>query len=328
MLRAVKLQESASGSYFNASQGVFARIDLPPTGTEIAVWAGRGAATWKIKDAQGNAGGDPGWDLVSVDGKLVVNASPANRFTANVISWQADNSPGPAANFNNNQSYAWPLVQSTSGVSGFDTNAIDLVTTDFQGDLGGGVFSLALSGDSRAVVLHFTPNRAPIAKPAEFKRPLGSPLRIEIANLLERFTTDPDGDPTALVQLEGSKNGSTITTDSNFITLTPNNNLPETITYTVQDVRPYRPGDTPRTSSSTISIDPIPGDGTASLQSYRAVEIEWQSDAGKVYQLQSRLETETEWTNQGAPVPGTGKRMSVFERASSANKFYRIIQLN
>jgi hypothetical protein len=64
------------------------------------------------------------------------------------------------------------------------------------------------------------------------------------------------------------------------------------------------------------------------LSANHAIEVGWQSEAGKSYQLQSRLGTEATWTNDGEPVAGTGHQMSLFERATSPTKFYRIVPLN
>jgi hypothetical protein len=69
------------------------------------------------------------------------------------------------------------------------------------------------------------------------------------------------------------------------------------------------------------------GDGVQALASaaYRAIEVEWESELGKLYRVQSRLETAAEWVDQGEPIVGTGQRMSVFERANNGNKFYRVV---
>lgn len=80
-----------------------------------------------------------------------------------------------------------------------------------------------------------------------------------------------------------------------------------------------------RTATSSLTIDPLPK-GTP-FTAYHAIEIEWQGEAGKRYQVQSRLETEAAWANQGDPVVATGEKTSLFERTSAVTKFYRIVLL-
>jgi hypothetical protein len=323
MVRAVRLETSSSGSYYNASQGAFAKVNLAADSDDPNVCAGRAVGTWKINDAMGLPGFDPGWDCRKVDGTLVVTATSSNQFSVGITSLTAENAPGAPANFDNNKRYAWPIVTSSDGITGFDPASFKLVTTDFQGDLGGGVFSLALSDDAKSINLVFTPNHAPAAKPAHFLRPWDAPYQIAIADLLGQFTSDPDGDGRALLRVGTSTNGTSITTDGTYVTLTATNNVRETITYSVQDVRTYRPGDTVRTATSSIIVDPLPTG--VPLITYHAIEIQWQGEPGKLYKVQSRLETESEWIDQGDPVVGTGQVTSLFERTSSDTKFYRVI---
>jgi hypothetical protein len=271
----------------------------------------------------GAAGSTAGWDVQAIDGELTVSATSSNQFTVRIQSLGPDNTPGPPANFDNSKSYSWPIVTTTNAIAGFDPSVINLLTSDFQGDLGGGVLNLALSTDSQSINLVFTPNQAPVASPATFNRPWDTPLRIDIGDLLARFTGDVDGDARALVQLGSSTNGTAISTDRTSLVFTSTNNLPETIDYWVQDVRPYRPGDTVRLASSSITIEPLPK--ALNFTAYHAIEIEWAGQAGKTYQLQSRLETEANWTDQGSPLVGTGTTTSLFERTSNVTKFYRIV---
>jgi Bacterial Ig domain len=323
MVRAVRLETSSSGSYYNASQGAFATVDLTSSGSQTNLWAGQGLGSWKINDAAGAAGSNPGWDCLTLDGTLRVTATASNQFTVQIVSATADNTPGPPAHFNYDQSYSWPIVTASGGIAGFDPTEINLRTTDFKGDLAGGVFSLALSGDGDSVNLVFTPNEPPIANPAWYSRDWDQPMRIQISDLLQRFTSDPDGDPRALVEVGSSTNGTAISTDGSVLVFAATNNVTETVSYWVQDVRAYRAGDTVRTAHSTLTIDPLPKG--LHFDAYHAIELEWQGDPGQLYQLQSRLETESQWTNQGDPVEGTGQKASFFERASSLTKFYRII---
>lgn len=323
MVRAVKLETSASGSYFNGSQGVFVEASLQPAVADPNTWAGRGSGTWTINDAEGMAGSNPGWDLVRVGQFLNITASATNRFTVRIVSFGSDSTRGAPANFDNNKEYVWPLVTAGSTVIGFDPAKIELLTHEFSGDLGGGTFKVGLSSDERTISLIFTPNHPPALTPVVFTRPWDTPLRIEIADLIQNYTSDADGDRRALVRVGTSPNGTAVTTRADHIIFAPSNNFPETIPYFVQDVRPYREGDAVRVTMGTITIQPNPL--PLQFQAHPAIEIEWLGEPGKLYQVQSRENNEAEWTDEGAPFAGTGEKTSRFERAGSDVKFYRII---
>lgn len=323
MVRAISLQTSASGTYYNASQGAFAEVDRSPDIAEQGLWTGRGERSWRISDVMGTAGSHPGWDMVNVDGSLIVNATFANQFTVRIISFDPSGNPGPAANFNRDNRYRWPILTAPGGVLGFDPAKIRLLTDEFEGDLGGGLFSVELSGDGTTILLVFEPNRSPEARPAEFFRAWDVPLRINLNDFIREFTSDPDGDIRTLVLIGSSTNGTEISSENREIVFRFNNNQRETISYWVQDARPYRIGDTVRVAQSTITIQPLPIAPPSTA--YHAIEVEWQTEIGKSYQVQFRLENGAEWIDRGLPIPGNGEKMSIFERASNPAKFYRVI---
>lgn len=254
MVRAVKLESSASGTYYNASQGIFAQSSPGTTLVDDTEWAGGGQRTWKVNSATGTAGSDPGWDLLNVLGTLNITATEASKFTVELASLKADNTPGTPANFDMDSSYTWRIVTATEAITGFDAAKFEVGTTGFVGDLQGGRFSLALSTDGKSIDLVFTRNRAPEAQVAAYTRAAGTPMRIPIANLLSDFTSDPDGDARSLVELGTSATGATITSDADYIHYRSTSNDSDTFSYKVKDARTYRPGDTVRTASSTITV--------------------------------------------------------------------------
>ncbi len=323
MVRAITLQRSASGTYYNASQGAFAEVDRSPDAVEQGIWTGRGEQSWRISDVIGTAGSHPGWDQVTLDGSLIVSATFANQFTVRISSFDPSGNPGPAAHFDRDNRYRWPILTAPGGVLGFDPAKIRLLTDEFEGDLGGGVFGVELSDDGTTIYLVFDPNRSPEARPAEFFRAWDVPLRIKLSDFIREFTSDPDGDIRTLVLIGSSTNGTEISSENTEVVFTFKNNQRETISYWVQDARPYRIGDTVRVAQSTITIQPLPIAPPSTA--YHAIEVEWQTEAGKSYQVQFRLENGGEWTDRGGPIPGNGEKMSIFERASDPAKFYRVI---
>jgi hypothetical protein len=326
MVRAVKLETSASGTYFNASQGVFAEFAPPTHVSDSSTWAGREMRTWTMNDVLGSPGSTNGWDLLAINGSLSIAATETSQFGVRIISFQSDNTRGTPANFNKDLAYSWPILTASGSIVGFDPQKINLDTSEFSGDLGGGVFSLALSDDLKTLNLVFMPNHAPEAERAVFSRPWDSPLRIEIAELLDGFTRDADGDSRAFLQAGASTNGTSIRTDGSALLLTFRNNLPETLPYWVYDVRPYRAGDSVRLAVGALRIAPTPE--ALPLNAYHAVEIVWQGEPGRLYQVQSRLETASVWLDEGDPILGTGEERSLFQRTSNPAKYYRVILLN
>jgi hypothetical protein len=64
------------------------------------------------------------------------------------------------------------------------------------------------------------------------------------------------------------------------------------------------------------------------LQIAAAAELYWVAEIGKQYQLQWRSRLDSEWSNLGDPVIGTGEPVRVFESArSQARRFYRVLEL-
>lgn len=325
MIRAIKLETSSSGTYYNGSQAAFAEVPSRLVATDANSWSGGGGGIWKISDATGTAGAAPGWDLVQIDGTLNVSATSSQQFTIQVVSDPGPDLSGPPAHFSPDESYTWPILTASDSVQGFAESKLDLETGAFQGDLGGGRFNVALTDDAKTVNLVFTPNHAPVTKPAVFNRAWDTVLRVRIDDLLARFTSDPDGDARALVHVGSSTNGTIITSTGTFLNFAPANNFAETITYYVQDVREYRPGDTVRIVPGSLTIQPLPE--ALQFTAHHAIEIEWKGEVGKMYQVQSRLESETDWKDLGEPFRGTGEATSLFERTDGGAKFYRIISL-
>ena len=323
MVRAVRLENSSSGSYYNPSQGAFAELPLGPASGDNNQWAGKGGEIWTMSDARGIPGEHPGWDWRKIDGTLDITATPASQFTVRVISVSTNGLAAPPANFDRDSGYAWPILTASTSISGFDRTKISLVTDEFQADLGGGLFDLSLSEDARLIELSFAPNHSPIAQPALFNRAWDTPLEIGVDDFLATYTSDPDGDARALIQIGSSTNGTSIFTDGTRVVFSSTNNLPETVSYWVQDLRNYRPGDTVRTAAGTITIQPLP-EG-ADFSAHHAIEIEWPTEAGQRYQVQFRLEAGAAWINKGEPYVGTGDKISLFERAAETNRFYRVI---
>jgi autotransporter-associated beta strand protein len=121
-------------------------------------WAGGGTYLWEINDAAGQAGQDPGWDLINVTGALNITATsdPGNRFIIDVNSL-AGGIPGVPANLSGLG--AWTIVTAAGGITGFDPNAFTFDRSGFS-MLGGG-FTIFQDGNS--LVLGYVPEPSTFA---------------------------------------------------------------------------------------------------------------------------------------------------------------------
>ena len=247
------------------------------------VWSPGGSFTVNVSDATGPAG--TGYTQTNYTGFLDVQAVSTNPFTIQLGSLDGG-SAGPAANFNNNSNYTWTIATTTRGVLEFDPAKIVVDTSAFSNDLAGGTFSVTTNGNT--INLVFTPNHPPVAFPIFFSRAWGTVMRIPISYVLTNFTTDPDGDLTALSGLGASTNGTPITTNASYIFFTPTNNLSESFTYTIHDVRSYRPGDTVRTATGwiTITVTNAIGSVVSVVSSGGAITIQFAGVPGYAYDVE------------------------------------------
>ena len=117
---------------------------------------GGSTCVWEINNATGTAGSDPGWSLIKVQGGVTINANSGNPMNINITSLKGD-AAGNATNFNPSTAVSWPILQSTAGITNFDPTAFNLVTTAFGNNVGGGTFSIEISGDQKSLLLVFTP---------------------------------------------------------------------------------------------------------------------------------------------------------------------------
>jgi autotransporter-associated beta strand protein len=213
------------------------------------VLAGGAAYRWELSDAAGPAG--LGWDILNVvSGDIDVTATSGNPFTVNLVSLNG-NALGLAANWNNNATNVYAIATASGAVNGFAANKFALDDSLFANDLAGGVFSI----EEGSIAVRFTPNQAPVSNAVTNNRAPHASLKLNIADLVASATSDPDGDGRALVGVSPtSTNGVSITTNATYIFYSNLNSVEDEFTYTVRDLRSYRPGDTVRTTTGTIRI--------------------------------------------------------------------------
>lgn len=130
-----------------------------------------GNYNWQVVDAAGAVG--TGFDSINLTGTLDLSAlTGASDFNINLwsLSGTGPDVDGNANNFNNTLSQSWTLISTNSVISLFDASEFTINigavngTAGFSNTLGGGTFSVGLSGDSTDLMLNFTavPEPSPI----------------------------------------------------------------------------------------------------------------------------------------------------------------------
>ena len=142
------------GNVIIQSGGVLAPGNSPGTLTIVGtnVWQSGGSYQFEVNNFAGNVGTDPGWDWVNVLGVLTNAATSANPFVIDLTSLTLANSPGAAANFNDNSTYSL-LIATATNVANFDVSSLVLSTAHFQTPFDG-VFALSLQNGTNIVLTY------------------------------------------------------------------------------------------------------------------------------------------------------------------------------
>jgi fibronectin-binding autotransporter adhesin len=133
--------------------------------TQGVVFGSGGNYDWQMVSATGTAG--IAWDTVTTNGALSIAAASSDPFKINLWSLASidPDVDGPVANFNASQAGSWTIARATGGITGFVADAFVIntaatgATAGFANDLGGGSFSLAVSGNDLNLV--FAPGSGP-----------------------------------------------------------------------------------------------------------------------------------------------------------------------
>jgi hypothetical protein len=246
----VSVVVSDSGGTSNGGSSAITNTFTVTINPATTTWNGGDKFTNLVSNATGAAG--VGYSQINVTGYLDIQATGNNPVVLDLASLNGG-LPGLAANFNSDSNYTWAIITATRGISGFDPAKFNLDTSMLLNDLAGGTFTLSLAADSSSIALNFTPNHPPVATPFAIGRPFGNTFQISVADLLAQSASDPDGDAVALVSVE-STNETSVTISGGLILLNLTNNWDENLRFIVRDVRDYRPGDTIRMATNTISL--------------------------------------------------------------------------
>src|SRR5262249_30972944 len=93
-------------------------------------WNGGQEYIWEVNDIDAGEADNVthlGWDIIRVNGGLTVTATSANKFNVRIKSLvppSPPDTPGAAADFNPANTYSWRILSTTTGVHGFNRDAI------------------------------------------------------------------------------------------------------------------------------------------------------------------------------------------------------------
>jgi hypothetical protein len=142
--------------------GYLSITTLPATNnfpTDV-VWNPNGSSAWMFNNPNGTPGGNPGWTLWNITGQLIINATSSEKFRIDLVTL-VGSVAARMPNFDPTRPYSWEIVRTTAGISGFNTDKIDINSGGgnglylFANPIHGGTFAVRVSGNS--LYLDFTP---------------------------------------------------------------------------------------------------------------------------------------------------------------------------
>ncbi len=130
------------------------------TGGDVT-WADGGIFEFEVNDFLGSAGDTiAGWDLLNAD-SLDISATGGAPFEISLVSLDASQIAGLAANFDDTESYSLLFASTTGGITGFNSNKFVIDASGFQNPYAG---TWLLRQDGNNLYLDF----AAVPEPAGF----------------------------------------------------------------------------------------------------------------------------------------------------------------
>ena len=157
--QAMTTVQLAEGLFLLDGHRRFSPGHSPGTSTLAAseLWAGGEDYVWEVNDVDAGEGTNPGWDTIKITGTLTITATAASKFSLKVTSLTLANASGNTHDFNAAQTYSWRILSTTGGITGFNRDVINVITTNFTNPIGGGVFVVDLDSGGKDLVLRYLP---------------------------------------------------------------------------------------------------------------------------------------------------------------------------
>lgn len=169
---------------------------------------GGGTYNWDINGATGTAGADPGWSQINITGGLTIAATSGSPFTINLTSLTTGDVAGSVPDFDNTANYAWSIVKTTGGITGFDPSAFVLNTAGFANSLGSGQFFI--TANATDLILLFLQRPSVTSTEAGHGAFSGAPNLSYTVQYADDLTAPVNWQTLTTATTDGSGNGSFI----------------------------------------------------------------------------------------------------------------------
>ena len=295
------------------------------------IWGADGNYFWQINQADGIAGADPGWSLLTVNGDLDIQATAAHPFTVELVTLTGG-APGPAANFHYSacdqpSGYSWVIATVSGNILNFDSAKFVVNTNQWSNFFGAGSFSVSLNGHT--VRLDYSPNapcpnHAPIANPNTLTTTQDHPAQVSAARLLAN-DTDADNDTLTVTGVSPtSTSGGTVSFSAGRVTYTPPPSYTgaDSFTYFITDGRG---------ASATGTVTVTVTTGAARVQSIAyspaGVTVYFAGVPGWSYTIQRATSISGPWSNlQTTNAPPAGVFTYRDATPPSPSGYYRLLR--
>jgi hexosaminidase len=118
---------------------------------------------WAVNNATGTAGTASGWDQLTINGGMTINANSSNPLVVDVISLTSANKQGALATFTNTQDYSWLIIHATNPpIAGFSASAVTINSGSFANSPGSAAFSVTTNNTSTGGDLFLNFVHAPV----------------------------------------------------------------------------------------------------------------------------------------------------------------------
>ena len=112
-------------------------------------WNGGGAEVFQLNNATNSAG----WDALSINGALNLQATAGSPFTLRLVSLTASNTPGPVPGFASGTGKTWTLATASGGIRNFTPGSVTVDTSGFSNAFTG---TFSVSTNPTALLLTYT----------------------------------------------------------------------------------------------------------------------------------------------------------------------------
>ncbi|WP_206026098.1 autotransporter-associated beta strand repeat-containing protein [Roseimicrobium sp. ORNL1] len=125
------------------------------------LFGGGGVFSWEMQNASGDEG--TGWDLLTIEGKLNITATSANRFEVELVTLNLSGVQGIPTGFDPYELYDWTILTALDGIVGFSADKFSLDLASFVGPHSSNfsIGKLAHGDGSESLVLHYNPVAVP-----------------------------------------------------------------------------------------------------------------------------------------------------------------------